>query len=160
MISKKTELRQLIDLIKHKTGLTQAELADRAGYKRTYISQALGDKNPPQKLIDKLKLVFAEDLQSEHNRTLPKQTPPVRAIQPQGGADIKDRYIQVLEEKVNSGDKRVALYAMTNQALLKTVVQNLAVIQSKLDKRKLSEVQAEMNNQVEQHLQALRKEGT
>lgn len=65
---------------------------------------------------------------------------------------------EIIKQKINSNDKRVLLYARTNQALLKTVFQALAQVRSKLEKRKLADVQTEMNNQFLQHLHALEKE--
>lgn len=66
-MSNQKQLRQLIDLIKHKTGLTQEGIALQAGYKRTYLSQALGMKDVPEKLISKLKLTFEDVLKTEQN---------------------------------------------------------------------------------------------
>lgn len=96
---------------------------------------------------------------SGKSESVPRKNTPVASIQPQHAPDYRDDLIAMLKEKVNS-DKRLYLYAQTNQALLKTVFQVLAKIQSKADKRKLGEVQAEMNNQLESHLQALRKADT
>jgi hypothetical protein len=68
-MSKNNELRELIDLIKHKTGKTQAEIADDAGYKRTYISEALSKPRPPDKLLTKLKLTYSYVLNADNNGT-------------------------------------------------------------------------------------------
>lgn len=64
-MSNLNELRKLIDLIKHLGGLTQAAIAEKAGYERTYLSQALKMKKPPEKLITKLNLTFSDILTQE-----------------------------------------------------------------------------------------------
>ena len=64
-MSNLSELRRLIDLIKHLGGLTQAAIAEKAGYERTYLSQALKMENPPEKLINKLNLTFSDILEQK-----------------------------------------------------------------------------------------------
>lgn len=78
----------------------------------------------------------------------------------QHGQDYKDRYLELLEELANSNGKQLLQLAKMNQALLKTVLRALAAIQAKGEKRKLSDILIELNNQTEQYLLALRKEGT
>lgn len=82
------------------------------------------------------------------------------SFQANGTPDYRDEIISLLKEKSNSEARKTLQYLQVNNALLKTVVQALAKVQASLDKRKLKDVQAEMNNLVEQHLEALRKEGT
>lgn len=73
-MSKENQLRELIDLIKYKTGLTQAEIAEKSGYKRAYLSQVLGMDQPPVKLITKLKLTFKDVLKNEHLDSVLRET--------------------------------------------------------------------------------------
>lgn len=85
---------------------------------------------------------------------------PVSDFKPQHAPDYRDDIIALLKEKSNSEARKTLQYLEVNNALLKATVQVLAKIQASLDKRKLKDVQIEMNNLIEQHLQALRKDGT
>jgi hypothetical protein len=64
-MSKKNELRELLDLIKFKTGKTQADIADEIGYKRTYLSEALSKPSPPKKLVTNLRLKYQSTLDNK-----------------------------------------------------------------------------------------------
>lgn len=68
-MSKRSELRELIDLIKFSTGKTQAEIADEIGYKRTYLSEAISKPKAPQKLITTIKLQYRGVLENEQKDT-------------------------------------------------------------------------------------------
>lgn len=152
--------------------LTQRELAKMLGtaLKQTYSIrqyQKLEEGRFPiykKEIVEELDKILNTGLyELIYEENVPRDTvspkPHTDSLQPRGTPDYRDDVIALLKEKINS-DRRLFLYAQTNQALLKTVVQTLAKIQSKLDKRKLAEVQVEMNNQLELHLQALRKADT
>lgn len=133
-----------------------AAIAEKTGEPKGNVSRYLSRKiDPSESFITR----FYKSFKIVPRETAKRPEAPVSDLQPQGGPDYRDDVISLLKEKVNS-DKRLFLYAQTNQALLKTVFQNLAKMQSKADKRKLEVVQAEMNSQFELHLQALRKEDT
>lgn len=128
-----------------------AAIAEKTGEPKGNVSRYLARKiDPSESFITR----FYKSFKIVPRETLTK--PPVTPIQPQGGQDYRDEVIALLKEKINS-DGRLFAYAQTNQALLKTVVQTLAKIQSKVDKRKLQEIQVEMNNQVSHQLDLLRK---
>lgn len=135
-----------------KDGMNARELADYLDVKvENLYKWEKGHK--PTDPEDYIKL---EKWLSGKSESVPKKNTPVASLQPQGGQDYRDEVIALLKEKINS-DGRIFAYAQTNQALLKTVVATLAKIQSKVDKRKLQEVQVEMNNLVSHQLDLLRK---
>lgn len=145
--------------LREKKGLTQQELSDKTGIPRPRIAKWEQGKGQPKATDVKiLEGIFGELIPAGQNG-VPKST-PVRLQEAQHAPDLKDEIIALLKEKSNSEGRKTLQYLQVNNALLKTVVQALARVQASLDKRKLKDVQIEMNNLVEQHLEALRKEGT
>ena len=68
------DIKKLISFIKAKTGLSQQAIADRAGYGRTYLSDAA--RKGTEVVWDRLYSCFAEELDlnnyfsTEHNQTI------------------------------------------------------------------------------------------
>lgn len=54
------ELRDLITLVEVKTGKNMEEIAKTIGYSRPHLSNALHGKQPSERIIDKMKLVYGE----------------------------------------------------------------------------------------------------
>ena len=62
----KENLREIVDLIKEKTGKTQQDIAVEMGYKRNYISEILSPKGVvTEKFYNALKLRFSELLNAK-----------------------------------------------------------------------------------------------
>lgn len=121
------------------------------GFNKGTVSMYLNRKDEPsENFIKAFYNKFGESLGNANHRPQEAQHAP----------DYRDEIISLLKERSNSEARKTLQYLQVNNALLKTVVQALAKIQASLDKRKLKDVQIEMNNLVEQHLEALRKEGT
>lgn len=123
-MSNKTALRELIDLIKHKTGMTQAEIAEIAGYKRTYLSEALSKDEPPAKMISKLKLTFSDILENRQKQT----DSVVGDFQPHYGhkSDYRDDFIIFLKREISRLERLLDIS-------LEQIRENLIVIRSLQD---------------------------
>lgn len=141
---------------RQKLNLNKSEMARKLNVSsQLYGQYESGLKSPKVDFYLKWKEAFGEDLM----KLVETNGSPQSDSKPHSEAEeYKDKYYQILEERA-SLEKKVLLYARTNQALLLTVVEALVEIQAKRDKRKPGDVQAEMNNKVERHLQALRKDG-
>jgi hypothetical protein len=58
-------LRQMVEIIKSKTGLTQAKIGERCHYNKNYITQRISANKVSDDVIAQMKLVFAKELNGE-----------------------------------------------------------------------------------------------
>lgn len=74
-MERKKELKELIELIKQKTGKTQEELSVGMGYGWNYLSDVLApSKTVSEKLVNKVRLHFKDILEGNSKNTNPENT--------------------------------------------------------------------------------------
>lgn len=108
MISKE-DLRSLIKTIKRKTGKTQEQVSEGAGYEPETLTQLLSKNKSLDAAYNQLQLVYKEELK---NSTLPNKPPIVSAEFLAGKLSVKDdviaekeRLIQVIKANVEKSEK-------------------------------------------------------
>lgn len=62
----KKNLREIVEIVKVRTGMTQEQIANKLSYNRTYLSDAIGRNL--ESVIRKMELVFAEQLADKINK--------------------------------------------------------------------------------------------
>lgn len=73
--------------------------------------------------------------------------------------NFKDKYIRLLEDQLNSRQNRLEMIVKTNQAIAKTLVQQVVKIRAKIERIDPLRVQSEVNKSIDEQLRAVEKAG-
>lgn len=143
-MSKKQTLYELIELIKLKSGLNQAQIAEKSGYGRTYLSDALGKENPSPRIASKLKLVFAKEL----GLSLPYSNENI--LKDDGGINGNKK-----ASIIKDVDAFLVSNAIHQEAVLQTIMEFLAEIGGPTLNRTSASVLASLQKRVEEKKEEL-----
>lgn len=145
---KKEEIEQFYkDVLEIDLKFPVAGIAEATGHSKGNVSKYLSRKLEPSESF--LKAFYEK---------FPKGSKIVSRETNTEATDYKDRYIQLLEDRANSNERRMLQLLQRNHALLNAVVETLPKLVSKLDKIKLLEATEEMGKRIEHHLDALKRE--